>query len=79
VRRIILTGRYVPDALPDALLEAGGADAWLDAAAAGRLDAAALLGGYCRRLYARLGSYEAVARITGLDRRTVKRHCDGAG
>jgi len=74
VRRIILTGRYAPDALP----EAGGTDAWLDAAAAGRLDAAALLGGYCKRLYERLGTYEAVARITGLDRRTVKRHCDGA-
>ena len=72
VRRIILTGHYRPDALP----EPAGADAWLDAAAAGQLDAAALLGGYCKRLYDKLGSYEAVARITGLDRRTVKRHCD---
>jgi hypothetical protein len=73
VRRIILTGRCAPDPLP----EQAGTDAWLDAAAAGRLDAAALLGGYCKRLYDRLGTYEAVARVTGLDRRTVKRHVEG--
>lgn len=29
---------------------------------------------YCRFLYDRYGSYEAVARITHLDRRTVKKH-----
>jgi transcriptional regulator with GAF, ATPase, and Fis domain len=73
VRRIILTGRCAPDPLP----EQAGTDVWLDAAAAGRLDAAALPGGYCRRLYDRLGTYEAVARVTGLDRRTVKRHVEG--
>jgi hypothetical protein len=36
-----------------------------------------LLGGYCKRLYDDLGTYEAVARVTGLDRRTVNRHVDG--
>ena len=69
VRRVLLNGCYVPDeiARPDA-------DPWLAAADAGCLDAEGLLGGYCRQLHARLGTYEAVARVTGLDRRTVKRH-----
>jgi len=74
VRRIILTGGYAPDPLP----QRADQDAWLEAAAAGRLDAPALLGGYCQRLCQRLGNYEAVARVTGLDRRTVKRHCQTA-
>ncbi|MBK1629392.1 Fis family transcriptional regulator [Thiohalocapsa halophila] len=74
VRRIILTGGYAPDPLP----QRADQDAWLEAAAAGRLDAPALLGGYCQRLYQRLGTYEAVARVTGFDRRTVKRHCQTA-
>ena len=30
---------------------------------------------YCRMLYERLGTYEAVATQTGLDRRTVKKYC----
>lgn len=33
-----------------------------------------LLADYCGALYARYGSYEEVARRTGLDRRTVKKH-----
>jgi len=75
LRRVILNGRYIPDALPGE--PASEIDAWLAAAEAGSLDAGELLGGYCRRLYDRLGTYEAVARVTGLDRRTVKRHIDG--
>jgi DNA-binding NtrC family response regulator len=38
----------------------------------GALDADTLLAGYCQFLYLRLGSYEAVAQRTKLDRRTVK-------
>ncbi len=75
VRRIILNGHYLPDAIP----EDEASDAWLAAVAVGDLDAAALMGGYCRRLYERLGTYEAVARVTGLDRRTVKRYVLGHG
>ena len=40
----------------------------------GALDADGLLGGYCAMLYQRYGTYEQVARVTGLDRRTVKKH-----
>lgn len=70
VRRILLNGRYEPDGLNARRM----GDRWLAAVDSGSLDAASLIGGYCRRLYARLGTFEAVARVTGLDRRTVKRH-----
>jgi hypothetical protein len=33
-----------------------------------------LLAGYCQLLYERVGTYEAVARRTHLDRRTVKKY-----
>ncbi|NEX22445.1 sigma-54-dependent Fis family transcriptional regulator [Thiorhodococcus mannitoliphagus] len=75
LRRIILNGCYVPDALPGGHESA--ADAWILSAEAGSLDAAELLAGYCRQLYEKLGTYEAVARVTGLDRRTAKRHIHG--
>ncbi len=75
LRRVILNGCFVPDALPGG--PESGADPWLAATEAGTLDAADLLAGYCRRLYDRLGTFEAVARVTGLDRRTVKRHIEG--
>ena len=38
------------------------------------LDADALLAGYCALLYENTGNYEAVARQTNLDRRTVKKY-----
>jgi len=40
----------------------------------GSVTAAQLLAGYCGRLYEKHGSYEAVAKITDLDRRTVRKH-----
>jgi DNA-binding NtrC family response regulator len=75
VRRILLKGRY------DGLRAAGApraaeADPFVRRAAAGELDADELLGGYCARLHALLGSYEAVARRTRLDRRTAKRYAE---
>jgi len=42
----------------------------------GRLSAQDLLIHYCTRLYEKHGTYEAVARIAGLDRRTVKKYID---
>jgi hypothetical protein len=73
VKRIILTGRFDGpgrDVLPEeddpGRLAAGMRE--------GTLDAEALLGSYCAMLHRRLGSYEAVARRTGLDRRTVRKY-----
>jgi hypothetical protein len=40
----------------------------------GTMTAGDLLSDYCRLLYDRLGTYEAVARTTQLDRRTVKKY-----
>lgn len=40
----------------------------------GTLDAQQLLSNYCKLLYERSGSYEAVAKRTALDRRTAKRY-----
>lgn len=42
----------------------------------GDLTAAELLADYCGELHQQLGSYEAVARVVALDRRTVKKHVD---
>ena len=36
-----------------------------------------LVAGYCKLLYDEKGTYEQVARVTGLDRRTVKKHITG--
>jgi len=43
---------------------------------AGELSVADLVAGYCTLLYRRLGTYEKVAKKTGLDRRTVKKYID---
>jgi hypothetical protein len=42
----------------------------------GRMTAQEMLSDYCRILYDRLGTYEAVARTTRLDRRTVKKYIE---
>ncbi len=38
------------------------------------ISAPSLLSGYCRLLYDETGSYEKVAKLTGLDRRTIKKY-----
>ena len=70
VRRVLLTGRYEGDTrAPRAgLTDVGLLDIVGDETARG------LTIRYCQALYARHGSYEDVARRTGLDRRTVKAH-----
>jgi len=42
----------------------------------GNLSAQHLITAYCQILYNKYGTYKDVARITGLDRRTVKKHID---
>jgi transcriptional regulator with PAS, ATPase and Fis domain len=68
VRRVLLTGRYVGQPLA---ASASGEDAAL-LEVAGDATAKGLAERYVRALYARHGSYEEVARRSGLDRRTVK-------
>lgn len=71
VRRVLLTRRYQGDARAGAVEPRA---AFLAAVEAGKLDADALLAGYCGLLHERIGNYEEVARRTGLDRRTVRKY-----
>jgi len=68
VRRVLLTGRCAAEPAPAS--DVGADLASLD------WSAERLLGHYCSALYERHHSYVEVARITGLDRRTVKKHID---
>lgn len=70
IRSVLLRGRYENPRLT----EDSEADIFLGAVRNGALTASRLLAGYCRRLHRQHGSYEAVGRITGLDRRTVKKY-----
>ncbi|MCD6041417.1 MAG: putative sigma54 specific transcriptional regulator [Burkholderiales bacterium] len=75
VRRILLTGRYVPQ------LSGGGRDedeAFVEKLRAGELTAAELLARYSAMLHRRLGTYAEVAKRTGLDPRTTRKHVEGA-
>jgi len=78
VRRILITGRYNGE---NKRIAAGAADArtaLLSGIEQGGLNAQEVLAGYCSILYEQHGTYEEVARITGLDRRTVKKHIQSA-
>jgi DNA-binding NtrC family response regulator len=73
VRRVLLTGETSRTPV-----RARSEDPLLSAIEAGTLTADALLDAYCARLFAKHQSYVEVARITGLDRRTVKARVDRA-
>jgi sigma-54 specific flagellar transcriptional regulator A len=75
VRRVLLTGLYVPDSThtgkdEDALL--------LEKVRAGDLTAGELLARYSAMLHRRLGTYAEVAKRIGLDPRTTRKHVDDA-
>jgi transcriptional regulator with GAF, ATPase, and Fis domain len=72
VRRLLLNQSY--SAEPPQALDL--ADWLAQGLKAGRLDMQSLVSGYCCALYARLGTYEAVARQARVDRRTVKRYIE---
>jgi DNA-binding NtrC family response regulator len=74
VRSVLLNGQYAPH--PAAAMPRDGDDAAELARdlASGTMTAQGLLARYCRLLHARSGNYGAVARLTGLDRRTVRKH-----
>ncbi|MCF7969757.1 MAG: sigma 54-interacting transcriptional regulator [Methylococcaceae bacterium] len=70
IRRICLTGNY-PIIKP---AQRNSNNGFTLAADSGEASAQRLLQEYCQFLYTRHNSYEAVARITQLDRRTVKKY-----
>jgi len=73
VRRVLLKGAYEGDT-QDRLTSSGRSGELVKAMERGEVDARALLSRYCRNLYAVHRQYGAVARITGLDVRTVRKH-----
>lgn len=71
VRRVLVKGHYNGHLT----MQSQGAQARLQQGIdEGRLNAADLVEGYCALLYERYRSYQEVARRTGLDRRTAKKH-----
>lgn len=69
VRQILLNGTYKWQQT-----DANQSSEFLQQIDQGELSAGQLLAGYCTTLYRRLGTFEAVAKVTKLDRRTVKKH-----
>jgi transcriptional regulator with GAF, ATPase, and Fis domain len=76
VRRVVLRNAYD---MNDAQKSAAKTDSLTRQIQDGRLSAQDLLAHYCGSLYERHGTYEAVSRIAGLDRRTVKKYIDSQG
>lgn len=67
VRHIILNNQYTP---AQVLSSSNEPQSLLDK----KISAQALTAHYCQRLYRELGTFEQVAKITHLDRRTVKKY-----
>jgi DNA-binding NtrC family response regulator len=69
IRRVMLKhdyeGQRTGDDKPD--------NVFLTGIEAGTLTAEQVLDGYCKKIYEKLGTYEETSRVTGLDRRTVKK------
>ena len=77
VRRILLKRSYtnIFEKKPDASTDASTPGLAKDMET-GNIDAKTLVKRYCRLLYDKFGTYGEVARRTGLDRRTVKKHIE---
>jgi hypothetical protein len=71
VRGILLNRHYTPHAIETI---DGSRSKLTEGLKQGTLDAKGIISGYCYVLYKKWGTYEAVARQTNLDRRTVKKH-----
>jgi len=70
VRRVLLGGQYTAEK-PTIQTDI---EAIQSALESGSYDAQSLVSDYCKHLYAIHGTYEAVSRITTLDRRTAKKY-----
>ena len=73
IRRICLTGTYQAKPSP---VNADDAATFYLTESGGYISAQQLMHNYCQFLYEELGGFEAVARVAGLDRRTVKKYMD---
>jgi transcriptional regulator of acetoin/glycerol metabolism len=71
VRRILLTGHYHGDVM---VTSPNPEEEFIKRIQTGTLEARELISQYCTFLYQRYGTYQEVARRTGLDRRTVKKY-----
>lgn len=71
VRRILLTRHYEGDT---SVTRPNGEEEFIERIHSGSLNANELLNQYCSLLYRRFGTYQEVARRTGLDPRTVKKY-----
>ncbi len=71
LRRTLLTGHYSASKQSESATVRDQLIAGIDSE---QLTADGLIGGYCRLLHERFGTYEAVARRAKLDRRTVKKY-----
>ena len=71
IRRIILTGSYEGEKI---FQETDKTKLFIREIQSSSLNADELLARYCGMLYDQHGTYEEVARLTGLDRRTVKKY-----
>jgi DNA-binding NtrC family response regulator len=73
VRRILLKQQYEGDTILAGKPVSADFDKML---AEGKYTAQELIGKYCKVLYEKLGTYEAVAKQSGLDRRTAKKYIE---
>ncbi|MEM7396269.1 MAG: sigma-54-dependent Fis family transcriptional regulator, partial [Verrucomicrobiota bacterium] len=74
-RRVLLTHNYQGDHVSVASDRQSQLIAGIQS---GDLTANALLANYCKILHDRYGTYEKVAQLTELDRRTAKKYIDAA-
>lgn len=72
IRRVLLNGSYIGET-PRMGTKA---DSFIKGMHDGTLSAKQMVSRYCSMLYNQYGTYEEVARRTGLDRRTVKKYLD---